>query len=102
MKKYLSQLVAYLAGPAFSYLFHLGIVAVVAWGVNHGFHLSLPVIPTSLTTFAALGFIKVALTNLGRAWHSGRLVAELEHDAGTLGHDVFSQLIAAAEGKDAA
>ncbi len=101
MKSYLSQLAAYAGGPAFSFLVHLTATAAVAWGVHAGFHLSVPVIPTSVTAFTALAFGKLALKNLGHSWHTGRLVAELEADGASIGKTLLSQFAAAAEGKAA-
>lgn len=88
MNKVIQHLLG-LVGPAFSYLFHLAFVAVLAWVGTH-FHLSIPVIPTSLGTFFGLGFARVLLKNLGHAWHSGRMQAQAESDA----HTVIQQIIA--------
>jgi hypothetical protein len=99
MKDSIKALVAYLTGPAFSFLLHWGATALVALGLHLGFHVSVPVIPTTVTVFAAQAFIRVALTNLAKAWHSGRLVAEVEAGAVTFGKDALADLIAAVEGK---
>lgn len=99
MKANIKALLAYLSGPAFSFLLHWGATALVALGLHLGFHISVPVIPTTVTVFGALGFIRLMLQNLGKAWHSGKLLAEAEAIAASAGSQILQDLVAALEGK---
>lgn len=99
MKAQIKALLAYLAGPAFNFLLHWAATAVVAVGLHFGAHISVPVIPATLGLFGFTSFLKMILVNLGNAWHSGRLIAEARADAGQLGGEIVSQIVAAASGK---
>jgi hypothetical protein len=88
-------------GHVASYAIHFALVAVAAAAARWGFHISIPVFPGSLATWSVLGLVKVALSNLGRSWHSGRLAAELETQAKQDVSQFFNDIVAAAEGKGA-
>jgi hypothetical protein len=101
MKANIKALLAYLTGPAFNFLIHWGATALVALGLHFGFHISVPVIPTTVTVFVALAFLRKVLGELAHAWHSGRLVAEAEVVARQSGTQFIKDLFASLEGQAA-
>lgn len=63
-------------GIVLTYLLHLALVALAAFALHSGWHLSIPVLPASIVSFFGTSLGKLILRDIAAGWHGGRLAAE--------------------------
>lgn len=63
------------------YLLHAMLAGIAALVAHFGWHVSVPVIPVSVASFTGWTTLNLFLSDIAKAWHAGRLQAELEHRA---------------------
>jgi len=93
IRSFLSGLAKVGVKGAFTYAVHLLFVFLAAVALHFGWHISVPVLPTALTTMTGFGALRWIVHELAKQYHFGRLEAQAEKDAENYLENVFGPII---------